>query len=93
MTSFQQTQIAVTGQGKDKKDIDFNFLLRIPYVGILSHEFKSKNTNLFHTELILKFSLFSKVLNFQSFSLSNLRCLKQSLPMAFINLLAFVMKA
>ena len=41
-TSFQQRQNAGTGQVKYKKDINFNLLLRIPYVGILSHEFKSK---------------------------------------------------
>ena len=38
------------------KDIDFNLLLRIPYVGRLSHEFKSKITNLFY-----------KVFNVESF--------------------------
>ena len=51
MTSFQQRQNAGTGQVKDMKDIDFNILLRIPYVGTLSHEFESKITNLFYKEL------------------------------------------
>ena len=42
VTSFQQRQNAGTGQVKYKKDINFNLLLRIPYVSILFHEFKSK---------------------------------------------------
>ena len=51
VSSFHKRQNTGTGQAKDKKDIDFSLLLRIPYVGILSHEFKSKITNLFHKEL------------------------------------------
>ena len=92
MTSFQQRQTTCTGQVKAKKDIDFNLLLRTPYVGTLSHEFKIKITNLFFKELNIEFSLFSKLLNFQSFSLSNLRRLKHSFLMSFKNSLACVIQ-
>ena len=60
-TSFQQRQNAGTGQVKYKKDINFNLLLRIPYVGILSHEFKNKITNLFYKELNIEIFFIFKI--------------------------------
>ena len=72
VTSFQQRQSAGTGQVKEKKDINFNLLLRIPYVGTLSHEFKSKITNLFHKELNIEiFPIFKTTKLSEFFSLKS----------------------
>ena len=72
VTSFQQRQSAESGQAKDKKDINFSLLLRIPYVGILSHEFKNKITNLFHKELNIEiFPIFKTTKLSEFFSLKS----------------------
>ena len=71
-TLFQQRQNANTGQVKDKKVIDFIILLRIQYVGILSHEFKSKITNLFYKELNIEiFPIFKTTKLSEFFSLKS----------------------
>ena len=50
MTSFQQKQNGHTGQVKDKKDINFDILLRIPNVGTLPYDLKSQFTKIFYKE-------------------------------------------
>ena len=71
------------------KDIDFNLLLRIPYVGRLSHEFKSKITNLFYKVFNVESFRILKTTELSEFFISTFRRLRHSLSMLLINLLAY----
>ena len=49
--SFENRRSKDENYRKEKKDIDFNLMIKIPFVGSISYEFKSRLSNLFFKDL------------------------------------------
>ena len=67
--SFENKRSKDENYRKEKKDIDFNLMIKIPFVGSISYEFKSRLSNLFFKDLNIEiFPIFTTKLS-NTFSL------------------------
>ena len=73
--AFEQRSNSDDDVGLVKDEIDMHYILKIPYVGGLSHDFKSKIVQLFHDDLLIDI-----VPIFNTFKVSNYFTLKSQTP-------------
>ena len=70
--SFENRRSKDENYRKEKKDIDFNLMIKIPFVGSISYEFKSRLSNLFFKDLNIEiFPIFTTTKLSNSFSLKS----------------------
>ena len=70
--SFENKRSKDENYRKEKKDIDFNLMIKIPFVGSISYEFKNKLSNLFFKDLNIEiFPIFTTTKLSNSFSLKS----------------------